>query len=107
MSRDKWPELRAKMDAIFATKTREEWTKILEGSDACAAPVVSLSEAPNHPHLAARKTFVDYEGGVQPAPAPRFSRTVSAIQHSAAVSPVSATDVLSRWSSKTATRASA
>jgi alpha-methylacyl-CoA racemase len=69
--------------------------------------VVSLSEAPSHPHLAARKTFVDYDGGVQPAPAPRFSRTVSAIQHSAAVSPVSATDVLSRWSNKTAARASA
>jgi alpha-methylacyl-CoA racemase len=107
MSRDKWPELRAKMEAIFLTKTCAEWTKILEGSDACAAPVVGLFEAPKHPHLAARKTFVDYEGGVQPAPAPRFSRTVSAIQHSAAVSPVSAADVLSRWSAKTATRASA
>ena len=107
MSRDKWPELRAKMEAIFLTKTCAEWTKILEGSDACAAPVVGLFEAPNHPHLAARKTFVKDEGGVQPAPAPRFSRTVSAIQHSAAVSPVSASDVLSRWSNKTATRASA
>jgi alpha-methylacyl-CoA racemase len=107
MSRDKWPELRAKMDAIFLTKTREEWTKILEGSDACAAPVVSLSEAPKHPHLAARKTFVDHDGGVQPAPAPRFSRTVSAIQHSAAVAPVSAADVLSRWGGKAAARASA
>ena len=107
MSRDKWPELRAKMEAIFLTKTCAEWTKILEGSDACAAPVVGLFEAPKHPHLAARKTFVDYEGGVQPAPAPRFSRTVSAIQHSAAVSPVSAADVLSRWGNKTPTRASA
>jgi alpha-methylacyl-CoA racemase len=107
MSRDKWPELRAKMEGIFLTKTCAEWTKILEGSDACAAPVVGLFEAPNHPHLAARNTFVKDEGGVQPAPAPRFSRTVSAIQHSAAVSPVSATDVLSRWSSKAATRASA
>ncbi len=107
MSRDKWPELRARMEAIFLTKTCAEWTKILEGSDACAAPVVSLFEAPNHPHLAARKTFVRDEGGVQPAPAPRFSRTVSAIQHSAAVSPVSASDVLSRWSGKTPTRATA
>ena len=107
MSRDKWPELRAKMEAVFLGKTCAEWTKILEGTDACAAPVVGLFEAPKHPHLAARKTFVDHEGGVQPAPAPRFSRTVSAIQHSAAVSPVSAGDVLSRWSSKTAARASA
>jgi len=107
MSRDKWPELRAKMEAIFLTKTCAEWTKILEGSDACAAPVVGLFEAPNHPHLAARKTFVKDEGGVQPAPAPRFSRTLSAIQHSAAVSPVSASDVLSRWGNKTPSRASA
>jgi alpha-methylacyl-CoA racemase len=107
MSRDKWPELRAKMETIFLTKTRDEWTKILEGSDACAAPVVGLFEAPQHPHLAARRTFVDHDGGVQPAPAPRFSRTVSAIQHSAAVSPVSAADVLSRWGGKTPTRASA
>jgi alpha-methylacyl-CoA racemase len=107
LNRDKWPDLRARMEAIFLTKTCAEWTKILEGSDACAAPVIGLFEAPNHPHLAARKTFVDSDGGVQPAPAPRFSRTVSAIQHSAAVSPVSATDVLSRWSSKTPTRATA
>jgi len=107
MSRDKWPELRAKMEAIFLAKTCAEWTKILEGSDACAAPVVGLFEAPNHPHLAARKTFVKEEGGVQPAPAPRFSRTVSAIQHSAAVSPVSASDILSRWGNKTPSRASA
>jgi alpha-methylacyl-CoA racemase len=69
--------------------------------------VVGLFEAPNHPHLAARKTFIEDEGGVQPAPAPRFSRTVSAIQHSAAVSPVSASDVLSRLGGKTAARASA
>jgi len=107
MSRDKWPELRAKMEAIFLAKTCAEWTKILEGSYACAAPVVGLFEAPNHPHLAARKTFVKEEGGVQPAPAPRFSRTVSAIQHSAAVSPVSASDILSRWGNKTPSRASA
>src|SRR5579872_6294914 len=107
MSRDKWPELRAKMEAIFLTKTCAEWTKILEGSDACAAPVVGLFEAPKHPHLAARKTFVEDDGGVQPAPAPRFSRTVSAIQHSAAVSPVSPADVLSRWSAKATSRASA
>jgi len=107
MSRDKWPELRAKMDALFLTKTRDEWTKILEGSDACAAPVVSLFEAPKHPHLAARQTFVEHEGGMQPAPAPRFSRTVSTIQHSADVAPVSAADVLARWSNKAAARASA
>jgi alpha-methylacyl-CoA racemase len=107
MSRDNWPELRQKMEAIFLTRTCAEWTKILEGTDACAAPVVGLFEAPKHHHLVARKTFVEADGGVQPAPAPRFSRTPSAIQHSAAVTPVSAADVLARWSGKPAVRVSA
>jgi alpha-methylacyl-CoA racemase len=107
MSRENWPELRSKMEAIFLTKTCAEWTKILEGTDACAAPVVGLFDAPKHHHLAARKTFVETEGGMQPAPAPRFSRTPSAIQHSAAVSPVSVADILDRWSGKQAVRASA
>ena len=102
MSREHWPELRKKMEKIFLTKTREEWTKILEGTDACAAPVIGLFEAPQHPHLAARKTFVEHDGGVQPAPAPRFSRTQSAIQHSAAVTPVSVGDILARWADKPA-----
>jgi alpha-methylacyl-CoA racemase len=73
-----WAALSAKMDAIFKTKTRAEWTEILEGTDVCAAPILSLGEAPDHPHLAARQSFVTRNGVAQPAPAPRFSATPSA-----------------------------
>ena len=72
---DAWKGLSEKMDAIFKTKTRAEWTNLLEGSDACAMAVQTLHEAPDHPHLKARETFVVRDGKVQPAPAPRFSRT--------------------------------
>ncbi len=74
-----WPRLHAKLEALFLTRTRDEWSRLLEGTDACFAPVLTLSEAPSHPHLAARGTFVTVDGVVQPAPAPRFSRTPSAI----------------------------
>lgn len=80
MNRERWPDLRAKLAAIFARKTRAEWCELLEGTDACFAPVLSLEEAPSYPHHAARKTFVDLDGVVQPAPAPRFSMTPGAIQ---------------------------
>lgn len=106
MNRDLWPDLQARMEALFKTKTRDEWTEILEGSDACAAPVVGMFEAPSHPHLAARKTFVDAHGGVQPAPAPRFSRTPSAIQSSPATPPVDVADILSQWSGAAAAQVS-
>ena len=72
-----WPQLRAAIADAFASRTRAEWTAVFEGTDACVAPVLSLTEAAEHPHLAARQTFVDVAGVVQPAPAPRFSRTVS------------------------------
>ncbi len=98
MDRSRWPDLQEKLIAVFKTKTRDEWCAILEGTDACAAPVVGLFEAPSHPHLAARQTFVEHAGHVQPAPAPRFSRTVSAIQGSAAVAPTSISDILAGWS---------
>ena len=78
MDRKRWPEAKAKLAARFKTKTREEWCRLLEGSDACFAPVLSLEEAPSHPHNVARGTFVEVDGIVQPAPAPRFSRTPSA-----------------------------
>ena len=102
MNRDQWPDLQDKMEVLSKSKTRDEWTKILEGSDACAAPVVGMFEAPSHPHLAARRTFVDGHGGIQPAPAPRFSRTPSAIQGSPGAPPVNAVDILSQWSEVTA-----
>jgi alpha-methylacyl-CoA racemase len=75
----RWPVLREKLAAVFETRTRDEWCEILEGTDACFAPVMSLEEAPNHPHNAARETYVELAGVRQPAPAPRFSRTPGVI----------------------------
>jgi alpha-methylacyl-CoA racemase len=71
--RARWPELRARFAGRFATRAQAEWTKVFEGTDACVAPVLSMTEAPRHPHLAARGTYADVDGVVQPAPAPRFS----------------------------------
>jgi alpha-methylacyl-CoA racemase len=73
--RDRWPAMRERMAALVKTRTRAQWCDLLEGSDACFAPVLSMDEVMSHPHLQARKTFVEVEGVVQPAPAPRFSRT--------------------------------
>ncbi|HEX2374346.1 MAG TPA: CoA transferase, partial [Actinomycetota bacterium] len=70
-----WPLLRERLAAVFRTRTRDEWCALLEGTDACVAPVLSLLEAPSHPHNQVRGTFVDVGGVPQPAPAPRFSRT--------------------------------
>uniref|UniRef100_Q07T44 L-carnitine dehydratase/bile acid-inducible protein F n=1 Tax=Rhodopseudomonas palustris (strain BisA53) TaxID=316055 RepID=Q07T44_RHOP5 len=75
-----WPALKAKMVDVFKTKTRAEWCAIMEGTDVCFAPVLSLSEAPQHPHMAHRQVFVSHDGVTQPAPAPRFARTPSAIR---------------------------
>jgi alpha-methylacyl-CoA racemase len=74
--RSGWPELRRRFAETVAGKTRDEWEGIFEGSDACVAPVLSLGEVARHPHNAARGTFVERDGVLQPAPAPRFSRTV-------------------------------
>jgi alpha-methylacyl-CoA racemase len=74
-----WPALREKLAAIFATRTRDEWTELLEDADACFAPVLSPWEAPEHPHNAARATFTESHGLTQPSPAPRFARTPGAI----------------------------
>ncbi|WP_323179117.1 CaiB/BaiF CoA-transferase family protein [Streptomyces sp. NBC_00320] len=75
----RWGEFRETVAARFKSRTREEWTAVFEGSDACVAPVLSLREAPLHPHLAARGTFTDFGGITQPAPAPRFSATPVAV----------------------------
>jgi alpha-methylacyl-CoA racemase len=80
MSRDDWPELKSKLAAVIKTKTRDEWTALMEGTDVCFGPVMGLKEAATHPHNAARETFVTIDGVVQPAPAPRFSATPGAIQ---------------------------
>jgi alpha-methylacyl-CoA racemase len=79
MARDDWPTLKARFTEVFKTKTRDEWSAVFDGTDACVVPVLSPWEAPDHPHNVARSTFVEVEGAVQPAPAPRFSRTPSTI----------------------------
>jgi crotonobetainyl-CoA:carnitine CoA-transferase CaiB-like acyl-CoA transferase len=76
MDRARWPEAQAWLAALFKTRTREEWGALLEGTDACFAPVLTTDEAPLHPHNAARQTYVEIDGIAQPTPAPRFSRTV-------------------------------
>lgn len=74
----RWDELRTRISAAFKERTQAEWAEAFEGTDACVAPVLSLGEAPRHPHLAERGTFVEVDGIVQPAPAPRFSRSTPA-----------------------------
>ncbi|WSS24672.1 CoA transferase [Streptomyces sp. NBC_01190] len=76
----RWPELRAAIAARFTTDTRDGWTRVFDGTDACVAPVLSLAQAPGHPHLTARGTFTEHAGIVQPAPAPRFSATPTALR---------------------------
>ncbi len=80
-----WPRLRVRFAEVFRSKTRGEWSRILEGSDACFAPVLSLVEAMKHPHNKARGTFVEVDGVVQPGPAPRFSRSKPTIRRGAAM----------------------
>lgn len=80
LDRDKWPALKEKITTIIKTKTRDQWCDIMLGSDVCFAPVLSMEEAMNDPHNVQRKAFVEVEGVKQPAPSPRFSRTVPEIQ---------------------------
>ena len=80
MDRSKWPELKAKLMAVLKTKTRDEWCEIMEGTDICFAPVLSMAEAPAYKHNTDRNTFETIDGVVQPGPAPRFSKTPGAIQ---------------------------
>ena len=80
MDRSQWPAMKERFRALFKTRTRDEWTQILEGTDVCFAPVLSMREARDHPHNRARGTFVEVEGSPQPGPAPRFSRTAARIE---------------------------
>ena len=97
MDRAKWPEMKERVAAVFKTKTRDEWCKIMEGTDVCFAPVLSLAEAPEHPHNKLRKTFIDVAGVKQPAPAPRFSRTPADPPVPGAHPGQHTTDVLADW----------
>ncbi|MEV6104782.1 CaiB/BaiF CoA-transferase family protein [Streptomyces sp. NPDC051940] len=93
----RWGELRELLADTFRQRTREEWTRVFDGSDACVAPVLSLREAPGHPHLAARGTFTTYEGITQPAPAPRFSHTPGSLRRPPARHGADAAAVAHDW----------
>jgi len=93
----KWDELTAELERVFKTKTRDEWCDIMEGSDVCFAPVLSLAEAPYHPHMQARNTFIDVDGIKQPAPAPRFSRTPGEVRHGTHKPGVDSVEILGNW----------
>jgi alpha-methylacyl-CoA racemase len=86
MNTKTWPEQKQQLAQLFLSKTRDEWCQLLEGTDACFAPVLDMQEAVQHPHNVARETFVNVHGQTQPAPAPRFSRTPGEI-HTAAPKP--------------------
>jgi alpha-methylacyl-CoA racemase len=92
-----WPALRQRLADAFASRTREEWTEVFAGSDACVAPVLGLGEATRHPHLAARGTFVEHGGVVQPAPAPRFSRTPGELDRLPPAAGQHTDEVLAEW----------
>ncbi len=97
MDRKRWPELKELVAERVRTKTRAEWCSILEGSDVCFAPVLSMAEAPEHPHNVARGTFVDVAGVTQPAPAPRFSRTEATIDRPPPHAGQHTDEVLAHW----------
>ncbi|MFF1832597.1 CaiB/BaiF CoA transferase family protein [Streptomyces sp. NPDC058231] len=93
----RWEELRTVVADRFRTRTRAEWTEVFEATDACVAPVLSLREAPHHPHLAARSTFVEHGGLTQPAPAPRFSATPVSVRSAPAQPGADTEDVARDW----------
>ncbi len=93
----RWGELRGRIADRFATRTRAQWTAVFEGTDACVAPVLSLREAAGHPHLAARGTYTEYAGRVQPAPAPRLSATPGTLRRPPALPGADAASVAADW----------
>lgn len=95
MDTARWPLLKLRLADIFRTRTREEWCALLEGTDACFAPVLDWDEAAAHPHNAARGTYLNVQGVRQPAPAPRFSRTPSAVPQAAQA--VTLQEALQAW----------
>ena len=97
MDRSRWPSLKEKIARVIATQTRDHWDKLMEGTDVCYAPVLSLAEAPNHAHNKARATFIEIDGVVQPAPAPRFSRTKPEVQGSAPTAGQHNDQILNEW----------
>ena len=97
MDKNNWPHLKERIAEVFKSKTRDEWCALMEHTDVCFAPVLTMSEAAEHPHNRERETFVEFAGVVQPAPAPRFSRTVPLITLPPARVGEHTRDVLSDW----------
>jgi len=93
----RWVQLREAITTAFGSRTRAEWSAVFEGTDACVAPILSLTEAADHPHLAERGTFIDVAGVVQPAPAPRFSRTAAQMPSPPPAVGADSADVLRDW----------
>lgn len=98
--RTKWPILKQRLTEVFATKTQADWCVIMEGTDVCFAPVLTMSEAAKHPHNVARKTFIEIAGAMQPAPAPRFSRSATAIPDAPVHAGANSREVLADWGIK-------
>jgi alpha-methylacyl-CoA racemase len=92
-----WPALRDAFVARFKERTQAEWTEVFEGTDACVAPVLPLTEAAQHPHLRAREVYVDRDGVLQPAPAPRFSRTAATLTTGPTVPGGQTREALEAW----------
>ncbi len=97
MDRNLWPVLKGRLERVFHTKTRDEWSALMEHTDVCFAPVLTMSESAAHPHNVARKTFIELDGIVQPAPAPRFSRTEPSVQRPPAHPGQHSREVLVDW----------
>jgi alpha-methylacyl-CoA racemase len=95
--RKEWPALRERLARIFLTRTRAQWCALLEGSDACFAPVLDMDEAAGHAQNRARSTFVEVDGIAEPAPAPRFSRTVPEVGESHPLLEADGEAMLGRW----------
>jgi alpha-methylacyl-CoA racemase len=98
--RARWPEQRSRFAARFKERTQQEWAEVFDGTDACVAPVLTWSEAHKHPHIAARGTLLERDGVVQPAPAPRFSRTPAEIGHRPPAPGADTREVLTDWGVK-------
>ncbi len=97
MDRAHWPAYSKRIAEVIKRRSREDWMKLFEGSDACVAPVLSMDEAPKHPHNVARETFQTAFGVVQPGPAPRVSRTAGAINGAPATPGKHSREVLQSW----------
>ena len=92
-----WPQQQRQLEAVFKTRSRDEWCELMEGSDACFAPVLDFNEAPQHAHNRARETYIEVGGMTQPAPAPRFSRTPQEVTSAAHAPGMDKDEVLREW----------